>query len=281
MSQFAIRPTPPFRLDLTAWALRRLPANEVDRWDGQTYRRVLVLGDAPVQVAVTQAGRPDAPLLRVAVERPFSAKRKQAVAATLEKMLGLRRDLTPFYRIAECEPKLGHLVRRFAGVRPPRFPTVFEALLNAFACQQLSLAAGLALLNRLVRRFGLRAGEWHAFPRPQELLAAEPGALRRMGFSRHKTRFILGLARRVAEGGLDLEAFETLDNAAALEQMRQLPGVGRWTAEYVLPRGLGRLDRTVFLRPQGQNPRGQKYCADQHSEPKRPDEVVSHRSFSR
>ena len=51
---FGIRPAPPFRLDLTAWALRRRARNIIDRWDGTTYRRVLVYGDVPMEAAVTQ-----------------------------------------------------------------------------------------------------------------------------------------------------------------------------------------------------------------------------------
>ena len=41
---FVLRPIPPFRLDLTVWALRRRPRNLIDRWDGTTYRRVIVIG---------------------------------------------------------------------------------------------------------------------------------------------------------------------------------------------------------------------------------------------
>lgn len=41
MSQFFLEPLAPFRLDLTVWTLRRRPDNSVDRWDGQTYRRVM------------------------------------------------------------------------------------------------------------------------------------------------------------------------------------------------------------------------------------------------
>ena len=41
---FMLRPIPPFRLDLTVWALRRRSRNLIDRWDGTTYRRVIVVG---------------------------------------------------------------------------------------------------------------------------------------------------------------------------------------------------------------------------------------------
>jgi 3-methyladenine DNA glycosylase/8-oxoguanine DNA glycosylase len=49
---FHLKAIPPFRLDLTAWVLRRRDHNLWDRWDGQIYRRILVLQDKPVEVAV-------------------------------------------------------------------------------------------------------------------------------------------------------------------------------------------------------------------------------------
>ena len=66
-STMLIEPLAPFRLDLTVWTLRRRPDNTVDRWDGQTYRRVLRLPAGHVEVAVTQIGSPEAPQLRVSV----------------------------------------------------------------------------------------------------------------------------------------------------------------------------------------------------------------------
>jgi len=50
------------------------------------------------------------------------------------------------------------------------------------------------------------------------------------------------LASAHREGSLDLERLADCDNQAALEFLERLPGIGRWTAEYVLLRGLGRLD---------------------------------------
>ena len=67
---FELEPVPPFRLDLTAWTLRRRPDNVVDRWDGTTYRRVLPLPTGTVEVAVTQSGPPEAARLIVVAGRP-------------------------------------------------------------------------------------------------------------------------------------------------------------------------------------------------------------------
>lgn len=63
--RFSLEPIPPFRLDLTVWALRRRPDNAVDRWDGRTYRRTVALTGEPVEIAVTQAGPPEEARLQV------------------------------------------------------------------------------------------------------------------------------------------------------------------------------------------------------------------------
>jgi DNA-3-methyladenine glycosylase II len=243
---FPLEAVPPFRLDRTAWALRRRPDNLVDQWDGQAYRRVLVVDGAPLAVAVTQPGGPDGAWLQVAVVGGrVSAATRPAVAAALERLLGLRVDLTGFYRLAAGDERLGPLAERFRGLKPPRFPTVFETLVNAIACQQVTLTFGLQLLNRLAAAHGPVADgapdALLALPGAELVAALEPDALRALAFSRQKASALHDLARATVEGRLDLEGLALLDDQMALAELCALRGVGRWTAEYVLLRGLGRL----------------------------------------
>lgn len=242
---FELEPVSPFRLDLTVWTLRRRPDNVVDRWDGTTYRRVLPMPTGPVEVAVTQTAPLEAARLRVAVAgRPPRTAVRGAVTSALERLLGLRTDLTEFYQLAAHDRRLGPLARRFRGMKPPRFATVFECAVNAITCQQVTLTLGVSLLNRLAVAYGQAFGEGdeavHAFPRPADLAGLSPAGLRQLGFSRQKGRAMTELARAVAGGHLDLEGLAALPDAEAVERLRQLRGVGRWTAEYVLLRSLGR-----------------------------------------
>jgi DNA-3-methyladenine glycosylase II len=243
MQSFTLHPRPPYRLDLTVWVLRRLPVNAMDRWDGEAYRRVLVVDDIPVEVTVRQTGSSKAPRLRVelAAEQTASTMEK-AVATTLTKMLGLNIDLTPFYQLAQTDPKLTALTSRFVGFKPPRLPTLFETMVNGIACQQISLSAGLQLLNRFCTAFGPEFGRQYAFPRPEDLDSARVEDFRKLGFSGRKGQGILDRARSIVEGTLDLEELSGMEDAAAVGRLRQLPGIGRWTAQYALLRGLGRLD---------------------------------------
>ena len=233
----------PFRLDLAVWALRRRAHNEVDRFDDGCYRRVLCTAGEPAEVAVRQPARPGPPSLVADLRGPAGPPGQAAAAAVrpvLERMLGLTTDLAGFYQVADGDPELRPLALRLRGMRPPCFPTVFEALVNAVACQQLSLDVGIHLLNRLARRFGPAIGDCHGFPEPGRLAAADPAELRALGFSGAKARTITAIAARVAAGTLDLEALRTADDDSAREVLLGLPGIGRWSAEYILLRGLAR-----------------------------------------
>ena len=227
------------------WALRRRALNEVDAWDGSTYRRVLVLDDAPLEVAVTQEGGADAPVLHLTLNSTGTQRSAREARAALEKMLSLELDIDPFYALATGDPVLAPLAERFRGLRPPRFASVFECLVNAVALQQLSLVAGLTLLNRLSRTYGAcssaAGNRMYAFPEPAELAIAQPGAIRTLGFSLRKATTIVAIANAANKGRLALESLATRDDEDVVETLTQIAGVGRWSAEYTLLRGLGRL----------------------------------------
>jgi DNA-3-methyladenine glycosylase II len=206
----------------------------------------MMVQEEPVLVTVVQTGPPDAPELQVRIrgESPEVAEAASTLKVALTQMLGLDADLEEFYHLAGQDRRLQALVQPFRGFKPPRFPRVFEALVNAVACQQLSLTVGIHLLNRLAANYGPSfpgpAGPIAAFPRALDLAGADPENLRRLGFSRSKGRTLIDLAQGVARGRLDLEKLDTLDDDQAVKYLEALRGIGRWSADYVLLRGLGR-----------------------------------------
>ncbi len=245
-ARLAIDVAPPFRLDCVVWALRRRAHNEVDRFDGGCYRRVLCLAGTPTEVTIREDH--SAGTLSLTAElrghaRPAGRADVATFVPVLERMLGLAVDLDGFYRVAAQDARLDALAARFRGMRPPSFPTVFEAVINAVACQQLSLDVGIHLLNRLASRFGPAVPgrvTHYGFPAPERLADADPAELRALGFSTTKARTITAIAGHVATGALDLEALRAADDGQAMSVLLGLPGIGRWSAEYVLLRGLAR-----------------------------------------
>ena len=235
---------PPFRLDLTVWALRRRADNALDTWDGRAYRRALQVDGATMEIATVQAGSSVRPRLAVALTGvKLDQRSEQAARIALTRLLGLNLDLAPFYRLADADPFLYTLAARFRGVKPPRFPTLFECIVNAIACQQLSLTVGISLLNRFVETHGATPENsvLHAFPDPALIAGLAPETLKPLGFSGAKARSIVELAAGITTGTFAPAALETLDDREAIQTLLRLRGVGRWTAEYALLRGFGRL----------------------------------------
>lgn len=245
---FTLKPLAPFSLEFTVWALRRRPNNEVDRWDGKNYSRIFAFEDNAVKVTVTQEGGLNKPKLHVAaVGENFNSQTvKSATSATLEKMFSIRKDLREFYSLSDGDKRLRPLVEQFTGLKPPRFPTLFEALVNAFSCQQLSLDVGIILLNRLSHSHGIAFKEGdtvlNAFPRPEDLAKLPAEDLRKLGFSRNKGLAIIGLSKEIINGNVEVENLKKKNDDEILEYLSKIRGVGRWSAEYVLLRGLGRIN---------------------------------------
>jgi DNA-3-methyladenine glycosylase II len=241
---FSMPALPPFRLDLTVWTLRRRADNAVDTWDGRTYRRALQVDGATLEMATVQSGSSMAPRLSVTLAgASLDQRSERAARIALTRLLGLNLDLAAFYRLADADPFLGALAKRFRGVKPPRFPTLFECIVNAIACQQLSLTVGIRLLNRFVEAYGTTPENraLRAFPDPALVAGLAPETLRPLGFSGAKARSIVELAAAISTGTFAPVALETLDDREAIQALLRLRGVGRWTAEYALLRGLGRL----------------------------------------
>ena len=142
-------------------------------------------------------------------------------------MLGLRRDLASFYKLAKRDPRLAPLVEEFRGLKPPRFPSVFETVVNGIACQQLSLLVGILLLSRLAHKYGRALGpsndSLHAFPGPADLSGVRSQSIRALGFSGHKANFLLRLSSAIRDQSLDLEQLARLDNEAAVDFLQDYP----------------------------------------------------------
>lgn len=242
---------PSFRLDFTVWVLRRRPKNTIDVWDGQRYSRVFILDDVPVKVAVLlepagERKKTAQLLVTLRSHRRLSTRQRADATTAVHKTLGLDTDVRSFYTMSVRHPDIERLARQFVGVRPPRFPTVFEALVNAIACQQVSLDVGILLLSRLSEKFGLefidKLDTMHAFPRPEDLFDIPEEDFKLLGFSYQKARAIRELAFAIVNGDIQLDSLESATNDEVLACLQKFRGIGRWSAEYVLLRGLGRLD---------------------------------------
>jgi 3-methyladenine DNA glycosylase/8-oxoguanine DNA glycosylase len=237
----------PFHLEATVRVLQRRPANLVDVWDAGRYLRVLPTPDGLVQVAVENKGTIEAPDVRLCVVagRPATTTRA-ALAQTMRQILGLDVDPAPLQRLAEAQPRLRPTAVALRGMRPPRFPDLFETFANVIPFQQVSLDSGVAIVRRIVARFGEYiehdGRRHHAFPSAAAVAQARVAALRACGLSARKAETLRALARETASGALTEERISHMTTPEALATLTDLSGIGPWSAAVVLLRGLRRLD---------------------------------------
>ena len=236
----------PFRLDFTIWALRRRKTNIVDWWDKETYSRILVFDNQPVQMSIVQEGTNRAPNLGLTLnnQKGISLSTQKEALLIVRKMLGLTVDLQPFYKLAAGNEFLRELVEVFFGVKPPCFPSLFEALVNSISCQQVTLDVGILMMNRLAKRFGIEFEGviQYAFPRPEDLENATEADIKDLGYSAQKARAIKELAQTFLQHNTDFTHLETMTNEQIVQYLTTLRGIGRWSAQYALLRSLERLD---------------------------------------
>lgn len=140
-----------------------------------------------------------------------------------------------------ADPRMAELIDADPGLDPDAvfdgWPSdLWGALVLQVIGQQLSTAAAGAILGRLEGLQGSR------LPTPAELLDTDAETLRRIGLSRAKAAYLHDLAARLEDGRLDLERLRTLDDDQARDELTQVKGVGRFTADGVLMLALRRPD---------------------------------------
>jgi DNA-3-methyladenine glycosylase II len=232
----------PYRLDLTVSVLRRLSTNLVDvlTEHGQ-YVRVLAGPSKPVIVRVAQV-RSD----MVTVTLEGEERGHERALALVRRMLGVDRDLAHFDRAAAAIPWLNPLAARMRGVRPPRYPTLWEACVNAIVFQQVSLHAASAIMHRMIVALqpSLVGGgvSLYQFPTAEMVLRTDDDLLRTAGLSAAKLATLRRVGEAIVAGTLDEAMLEECASPDAAARLRGIKGIGPWTAAVILLRGLGRLD---------------------------------------
>jgi 3-methyladenine DNA glycosylase/8-oxoguanine DNA glycosylase len=212
----------PFDFELSTGRFRAFGTDLANKFvDGVLHRAV---GGREVRIRAASAGVDVTPL-------------DDETRPVVLKLLGAEFDLEPFYRWAvERQPVIADLTLKLAGFRPPLQPDPFEALITSITAQQVSLFSAVAIRNRLIGTFGIQVGEAWAFPTRERIAAATEAQLVKVGFTRRKAEYAVGLAR----SELDLHELATLEDDEVREHITALRGLGPWTAEWFLARHLAR-----------------------------------------
>jgi len=242
--KFFIKPKPPFNFDLVGSLYSRFPVQCVDYYSDGIYERALKIKDKVQLIKVRSVGSKEKSKLSIEV-LPDKAG-KSLIEKKIKWMLGIDDDIRGFYKIALKDKKFAQIIKNLYGLRPPKTPTVFEALIIAITEQQIALPVAIALRKKLIERYGksikINSRTYYTFPSPESLVKVKPEEIKKLGLSLKKSEYIVDVSKKVVKQEINLEKMKKWDKERILNVLTQIRGVGPWTVEYMMCRGMGRYD---------------------------------------
>jgi DNA-3-methyladenine glycosylase II len=239
---------PPFSFELSA----EIFANgdkQIRTYEKSSFRQTIRADGKLILATVKSVGTVNKPKLcaELKSDRKLTQKDKKKAGEAINVLFNLNLDLEPFYEEAKKDKVLACLTQKLRGLKSPTTQTVFEALVDSIVEQQISLKVANAIEKKLIKKFGdalnLGGEVCFAYPSPQTLALMSSEELRTCGLSFRKAECIKSISTLIMEGKLDLEKLEVNDSAdEIIRELDKLRGVGVWTAELTMLRGMQRLE---------------------------------------
>jgi AraC family transcriptional regulator, regulatory protein of adaptative response / DNA-3-methyladenine glycosylase II len=217
-------------------APRAIPGVEIV--ENGRYRRSITLNeeDGYFEVALEESG------LALSVRIQFDDSRALfLIIERIRRMFDLSADWQMIAARLKADPALARRMEARPGLRVAGCWDGFELGVRTILGQQVTVKGATTLTGRLVRGFGrpfsLANGLTHHFPKPEILAEAK---LESIGLPAARAETIRAFARAVSEGRVRFEGI--VESETFLERLCEIPGIGKWTAQYVAMRALGEPD---------------------------------------
>ena len=248
MPDTRLYPKPPYNFHLSAMIFSGGDP-QIRTYSQGIFRQVLDIQGTAVLVKVFSKGTPDAPELyfNLQPENALSGSGKTEVSNLISSMFNINEDLAPFYQAMENDSVMASLISQLHGVKSPTTPTVFEALVDSVIEQQISLKAARSIEKRLIRAVGSRLTledmVYYGYPTSHSLAETTDPIFRSCGLTRRKGEYVRDISRRILSGAFDPESLRKYtDTETIISELMKIRGIGRWTAELTILRGLHRQD---------------------------------------
>ncbi len=238
---FAVRLPGPLDIPASLEMFRRSGDDLIDRWDGSTLVRTLPVGDRHVAYACTHSGTTLEPTLHVTVADTAAAVDARPVA---EAVAGMFVPAPPeFAELVARDRVIAQLNARYPGLRPVRQFELFAALVRCISAQQVNLRWAATTRARLAEAFGTRhevAGQVVYSLDVSQFAGLAVDEIRALQLTTRKAEYIISVAQAIASGRLSLAQLAQMRDDEVITALAGLRGIGRWSAEWILARTLGR-----------------------------------------
>jgi DNA-3-methyladenine glycosylase II len=239
---------PPFRFGLSC----EIFANgdkQIRKYENGAFWQVIRVNGKLCLTTVESAGSIEEPKVTAELQsdKPITEEDTKTAENAVTALFNLDLNLKPFYKTIKNDRIMAQLTSELWGLKNPTTPTVFEALVDSIVEQQISLKVANSLENRIIKKFGdaldLKGTIYYAYPTPQQLASVTIEEFRQCGLSFRKAEYIKEASKLITEEKLNLEKLKDYENSEKIiKELDEVRGVGVWTAELTMLRGMQRLE---------------------------------------
>jgi DNA-3-methyladenine glycosylase II len=223
----------PIDLPQSLAPLGRSGDDGIDRWDGTTLARTVRDGASNIPLAATVVGTLDAPALDVTSSFPIAPQLQATFLSPTESVA----------KLAAEDAAVARLIRLYPGIVPVLYPDPLTGLIRSISAQQVNLRWAATVRRRIAERYGARhevGGTFVYSLQAEPLAAATVDDLFALQLTRAKARSVIGVGEAGAAGMLSRSDLDAMSDEELIAHLTQIPGIGRWSAEWFLARTLGR-----------------------------------------
>lgn len=246
--KLTIAALPPFRFDLSSKIFAH-GDRQIRNYDDGLFWQVIHVNGKLILVTVKAAGTVEKPEVSAELKSDRNIKEEdiEKTKKIVNTIFSLDLNLNFFYEAVKRDRIMAGLTQLLWGLKNPTTPTVFEALVNSIVEQQISMKVATIIENKIIKKFGdildLEGSIYYVYPTPQRLASISIKELRQCGLSFRKCEYIKGASRLITDGKLDLEKFRSYSSLEqVIKKLDEIRGVGVWTAELTMLRGMQRLE---------------------------------------
>jgi len=247
-NQIVVKPIPPFSFELSANVFSQ-GDRQICNYEKGKFTKVSRLNGRLIHISAVSKGSVDKPELQIELksDTKLTEKEKNKAVEAISNLFNLNLDPTQFYEDVKQDAIMTKIAQKLLGLRGITMQTAYEALVDSIVEQQISIKVAIALERKIIKKFGailhLDGENYYEYPTPQALAAASVEELRQCGLSQRKTEYIIEFSKLIADGKLNLEKFKKYsDTDEIIKEMDEIRGVGVWTAELTMLRGMNKWD---------------------------------------
>jgi len=141
------------------------------------------------------------------------------MVALYEKLHGPKGALNS---LAQLDTDIKDALKTYGPPPDRSLPATFQTLARSIVGQQISGAAASSVWNRMKE----------ANSATEDVISnLDPDDMMPLGLSRRKAEYIIGIAKEITSGNLDLKSLPEMSGDEVQKRLVQIRGIGAWTAD--------------------------------------------------